>query len=164
MERMSVGGGCEDGAAATPPAWRPHGIVCHRGARASYGPRQRHPHPVLHGIIPPDRDARLERLRVTVESLKAAFGTPGVTPGFAGRRSLLVAGTGDRTLRLAAAEADGFIIASVPPVPRVELPPGPARAARTGGRRRVPRPAAPPRGGPGRAAGGRYRRVGHRDR
>jgi alkanesulfonate monooxygenase SsuD/methylene tetrahydromethanopterin reductase-like flavin-dependent oxidoreductase (luciferase family) len=41
-----------------------------------------------------------------------------------GRPRLLVAGTGDRTMRLAAAEADGFIIASVPPVPKVELPPG----------------------------------------
>jgi probable F420-dependent oxidoreductase len=82
------------------------------------------PFPALQGVIPPDRDARFERLRVTIESLKAAFTTPGITPGFVGRPRLLVAGTGDRTLRLAAAEADGFIIASVPPVPKVELPPG----------------------------------------
>jgi probable F420-dependent oxidoreductase len=82
------------------------------------------PFPALQGVIPPDRDSRFERLRVTIESLKAAFTTPGISPGFVGRPRLLVAGTGDRTLRLAAAEADGFIIASVPPVPRVELPPG----------------------------------------
>jgi probable F420-dependent oxidoreductase len=82
------------------------------------------PLPALQGVIPPDRDARFERLRVTIEALKAAFAAPGITPGFAGRPRLLVAGTGDRTLRLAAAEADGFIIASVPPVPKVELPPG----------------------------------------
>jgi alkanesulfonate monooxygenase SsuD/methylene tetrahydromethanopterin reductase-like flavin-dependent oxidoreductase (luciferase family) len=75
-------------------------------------------------VIPPDRDARFERLRVTIEALKAAFAAPGIAPGFVGRPRLLVAGTGDRTLRLAAAEADGFIIASVPPVPKVELPSG----------------------------------------
>ena len=82
------------------------------------------PRPALQGIIPPDRDARFERLTVTIDALKAAFDTPGIAPGFAHRPRLLVAGTGDRTLRLAAAQADGFIIASVPPVPRVELPPG----------------------------------------
>jgi probable F420-dependent oxidoreductase len=82
------------------------------------------PQPVLHGVIPPDRDARFERLRATVEALKAAFAAPGITPGFPGRPRLLVAGTGDRTQRLAAAEADGFIIAGVPPVPKVQLPPG----------------------------------------
>jgi hypothetical protein len=64
------------------------------------------------------------RLRVTIEALKAAFEAPGLTPGFVGRSRLLVTGTGDRTMRLAAAGADGFIIASVPPVPKVELPPG----------------------------------------
>jgi alkanesulfonate monooxygenase SsuD/methylene tetrahydromethanopterin reductase-like flavin-dependent oxidoreductase (luciferase family) len=62
------------------------------------------PLPALQGVIPPDRDARFERLRVTIEALKAAFAAPGITPGFAGRPRLLVAGTGDRTLRLAAAE------------------------------------------------------------
>jgi probable F420-dependent oxidoreductase len=82
------------------------------------------PLPALQGLIPPDRDARFERLRVTIESLKASFEAPGITPGFAGRPRLIVAGTGDRTLRLAAAEADGFIIAGVPPVPKVQLPPG----------------------------------------
>jgi probable F420-dependent oxidoreductase len=82
------------------------------------------PLPALHGVIPPDRDARFERLRLTTEALKTAFESPGITPGFVNRPRLLIAGTGDRTLRLAAAEADGFIIASVPPVPRVELPPG----------------------------------------
>ena len=82
------------------------------------------PRPALEGIIPPDRDARFERLRVTIDALHAAFASPGITPGFAARPRLLVAGTGDRTLRLAAGQADGFIIASVPPVPRIELPPG----------------------------------------
>jgi probable F420-dependent oxidoreductase len=82
------------------------------------------PRPALDGIIPPDRDARFERLAVTIDALQAALEAPGITPGFAGRPRLLVAGTGDRTLRLAAARADGFIIASVPPVPRAELPPG----------------------------------------
>jgi probable F420-dependent oxidoreductase len=82
------------------------------------------PLPALRGVIPPDRDARFERLRGTIESLKAAFEAPGISPGFVDRPRLLVAGTGDRTQRLAAAEADGFIIASVPPVPKVQLPPG----------------------------------------
>jgi probable F420-dependent oxidoreductase len=82
------------------------------------------PLPALRGVIPPDRDARFERLRETIASLQAAFAEPGITPGFVGRPRLLVAGTGDRTLRLAAAEADGFIIASVPPVPKVDLPAG----------------------------------------
>jgi probable F420-dependent oxidoreductase len=82
------------------------------------------PLPALRGVIPPDKDNRFERLRVTIESLKAAFEEPGITPGFVRRPRLIVAGTGDRTQRLAAAEADGFIIASVPPVPKVQLPPG----------------------------------------
>jgi probable F420-dependent oxidoreductase len=82
------------------------------------------PQPSLQGIIPPNPQARFERLRDTVEAVRSAFGAPGITPGFAGRPRLLVAGTADRTLRLAAAQADGFIIASVPPVPKVELPPG----------------------------------------
>jgi len=82
------------------------------------------PLPSLQDIIPPSPQARFERLRQTVAAVKSAFGAPGITPGFAGRPRLLVAGTADRTLRLAAEQADGFIIASVPPVPKVELPPG----------------------------------------
>ena len=82
------------------------------------------PLPALQGVIPLDRHARFERLRVTAEALKAAFEAPGRTPGFVGRPRLLVTGTADCTMRLAAARADGFIIASVPPVPKVELPPG----------------------------------------
>jgi probable F420-dependent oxidoreductase len=82
------------------------------------------PQPSLQGIIPPSPDARFERLRATIEAVRSALEAPGITPGFTGRPRLLVAGTGDRTLRLAAAQADGFIIASVPPVPKVELPPG----------------------------------------
>jgi len=82
------------------------------------------PQPSLQDIIPPSPQARFERLRQTVAAVTSAFGAPGITPGFAGRPRLLVAGTADRTLRLAAEQADGFIIASVPPVPKVELPPG----------------------------------------
>jgi probable F420-dependent oxidoreductase len=82
------------------------------------------PLPALNGLIPPDKDARFERLGDTIEALKATFEAPGITPGFVDRPRLLVAGTGDRTLRLAAAAADGFFIASVPPVPKVQLPPG----------------------------------------
>lgn len=82
------------------------------------------PQPPLAGVIPPDREARFERLRVTIRSLKAAFEAPGIAPGFTARPRLLVAGGSDRALRLAAAEADGFIVASVPPVPKVQLPPG----------------------------------------
>ncbi len=82
------------------------------------------PRPALDGIIPPSPQARFERLREAVEAVTSAFGAPGITPGFAGRPRLLVAGTADRTLRLAAEQADGFIIASVPPVPKAELPPG----------------------------------------
>jgi probable F420-dependent oxidoreductase len=82
------------------------------------------PLPALQGVIPPDPDLRFERLRETIASLKAAFAEPGITPGFVGRPRLLVAGSGDRTLRLAAAEADGFIVASVPPVTKVQLPAG----------------------------------------
>jgi probable F420-dependent oxidoreductase len=94
------------------------------GGRLEIGLGSGIPRPALAGIIPPTRGARFERLVATVEALKSAFDAPGITPGFAARPRLLVAGTGDRTLRLAASEADGFIIASVPPVPKVELPPG----------------------------------------
>jgi probable F420-dependent oxidoreductase len=82
------------------------------------------PQPALSGVIPADKDARFDRLQVTIDALAAAFAAPGITPGFTGRPRLLVAGGADRTLRLAAARADGFIIASVPPVPKVQLPPG----------------------------------------
>lgn len=80
--------------------------------------------PSLSGVIPQDSRARFERLRATIESLKAAFAERGITPGFATRPRLGVSGAADRTLRLAAAEADCFIIAAVPPVPQVQLPPG----------------------------------------
>jgi probable F420-dependent oxidoreductase len=82
------------------------------------------PQPSLRGIIPANPDARFERLRATIEALRSTFESPGISPGFVGRPRLFVAGSGDRTLRLAASEADGFIIASVPPPPKVQLPPG----------------------------------------
>lgn len=82
------------------------------------------PRPSLQGIIPASRDGRFERLQATVAALQAAFDAPGIAPGFVGRHRLLIAGGADRTLRLAAEHADGFIIASVPPVPRIQLPPG----------------------------------------
>lgn len=82
------------------------------------------PQPALEGIIPSTRDARFARLQETVNAVRAAFSDPGIGPGFVDRPRLLVAGTSDRTLRLAAEQADGFIIAGVPPVPRVTLPPG----------------------------------------
>jgi probable F420-dependent oxidoreductase len=82
------------------------------------------PQPSLQGIIPPSPGARFERLQATVAALKEAFDRPGVGPGFVRRPRLFVAGTADRTLRLAAGQADGFIIASVPPVPKIPLPPG----------------------------------------
>jgi probable F420-dependent oxidoreductase len=82
------------------------------------------PQPLLEGIIPPDRQGRFERLQETVAAVKSSFDASGITPGFASRPRLLIAGTADRALRLAAAEADGFVIASVPPLPKIQLPPG----------------------------------------
>jgi probable F420-dependent oxidoreductase len=82
------------------------------------------PQPSLQGIIPSDRQGRFERLQATVAAVKPSFEARGITPGFAGKPRLLIAGTAARTLQLAAEEADGFIIASVPPVPRIQLPPG----------------------------------------
>lgn len=82
------------------------------------------PSPAVEAVMPATRDARFERLRATIQALQSTFAAPGLTPGFTVRPRLLVAGTGDRTLQLAAEEADGFIIASVPPVPKVELPLG----------------------------------------
>jgi alkanesulfonate monooxygenase SsuD/methylene tetrahydromethanopterin reductase-like flavin-dependent oxidoreductase (luciferase family) len=82
------------------------------------------PQPSVAGIMPPDGPARFERLRATTSALKSSFDDPGITPGFANRPRLRIAGAGDRVVRLAAAEADGFIIASAPPVPKVQLPPG----------------------------------------
>jgi probable F420-dependent oxidoreductase len=82
------------------------------------------PQPALQGIIPPSREGRFERLRAAVAAVTAAFDAPGITPGFVGRPRLFIAGGADRTLRLAAERADGFIIASVPPVPDIQLPPG----------------------------------------
>jgi probable F420-dependent oxidoreductase len=94
------------------------------GGRLDIGLGSGIPQPSLQGIVPPSRDGRFERLRATVASLKSAFDAPGITAGFVKRPRLLIAGTIDRTLRLAADQADGFIMASVPPVPNIQLPPG----------------------------------------
>ena len=75
-------------------------------------------------LMPPTRDGRFEALRTSLAAVKSSFAEPGITPGYASPPRLLVAGTSDRVLRLAAEEADGFIIGGVPPVPKVTLPPG----------------------------------------
>lgn len=76
--------------------------------------------PGTRGLMPRTRDERFERLRETVAAIKAAVSEPGISPGFAKRPRLAIAGTVDRALKLAAEEADTFLIASVPPVPKVE--------------------------------------------
>ncbi len=76
-------------------------------------------------LVPPTRDLRFERLADTVWAVKASFEDAGITPGYGDTvPRLLIAGASERVLRLAAEEADGFIIAAVPPVPKVSLPPG----------------------------------------
>lgn len=82
------------------------------------------PMPPTQGIIPPDRASRFTRLQDTVKEIKAAFDEPGIAPGFVNRPRIRIAGGSDRVLRLVADEADGFILASVPPVPKVKLPQG----------------------------------------
>ena len=82
------------------------------------------PQASLRGIIPDTGDGRFERLQATVAAVKQSFDAPGIAPGFVARPRLLIAGSADRVLRLAAGQADGFIIASVPPVPKIQLPPG----------------------------------------
>jgi probable F420-dependent oxidoreductase len=82
------------------------------------------PTPAVRAVMPPTREARFERLVETVDALRAGFDEPGIGPGFAARPRLLVAATGDRAIRLAAERADGVVIAGVPPVPKVDLPPG----------------------------------------
>lgn len=76
--------------------------------------------PDTRGLMPQTRDERFGRLRETVAAIKETVSEPGITPGFVERPRLAVAGTVDRVLRLAAEEADTFLIASVPPVPKVE--------------------------------------------
>lgn len=82
------------------------------------------PMPSVRDLMPATRDDRFEALRTFVAAVRDSFDSPGITPGYAASPRLLVAGTSDRVLRLAADEADGFIIAGVPPVPKVTLPPG----------------------------------------
>jgi probable F420-dependent oxidoreductase len=82
------------------------------------------PMPSVQSVMPPTREARFARLVDTVDALRAGFDEPRIGPGFTTRPRLLVAATGDRAIRLAAERADGVIIAGVPPVPKVQLPPG----------------------------------------
>jgi probable F420-dependent oxidoreductase len=82
------------------------------------------PMPSVQAVMPPTREARFQRLVETVDALQASFDEPGIGPGFVARPRLLIAATGNRALQLAAERADGVIIAGVPPVPKVELPPG----------------------------------------
>jgi len=94
------------------------------GGRVEIGLGTGLPLPAVQAVMPPTPAARFERLAETVDMIAATLDEPGFTPGFVGRPRLLVAGGGDRTLRLAAERADGFIIGYVPPLPDVQLPPG----------------------------------------
>ena len=76
--------------------------------------------PDTRGLMPRTRDERFERLRETVAAIKVVADEPGITPGFVRRPRVAIAGTVDRTLKLAAEEADTFLIASVPPVPKAD--------------------------------------------
>lgn len=94
------------------------------GGRTEIGLGTGLPLPPLAGIIPPTRAERVTRLVETVEALEAAFEQPGLAPAFVARPRVLVAGSGDRIVRLVGERADGFVIASIPPEPKVQLPPG----------------------------------------
>ena len=95
------------------------------GGRVEVGLGSGIPHP---GLEEPQRSqpgARYERLKATVDALEAAWSDPEFTPAFVQERPrLTIAVTGERALRLAARRADTFVIATVPPVPQVQLPRG----------------------------------------
>jgi probable F420-dependent oxidoreductase len=76
--------------------------------------------PNTRALMPQTPDARFERLKETVVAIKETIADPGITPGFVDRPRVAIAGTVDRVLKLAAEEADTFLVASVPPVPKVE--------------------------------------------
>lgn len=76
--------------------------------------------PNTRALMPQTPDARFERLQETIAAIKETIADPGITPGFVDRPRIAVAGTVDRVLKLAAEEADTFLVASVPPVPKVE--------------------------------------------
>ncbi|GGJ67166.1 LLM class flavin-dependent oxidoreductase [Streptomyces brasiliensis] len=76
--------------------------------------------PDTRGLMPQTRDERFERLRETAAAIKAAVSEPGISPGFVQRPRLAIGGSVDRALKLAAEEADTFLIAAVPPVPKIE--------------------------------------------
>ena len=111
--------------------WNPHTVIRDlatldriSGGRLEIAVGSGIPLPGVRELMPATRDGRFEALRRTVAAVKGSFADPGITPGYASPPRLLVAGTSDRVLRLAAEEADGFIIAGVPPVPKVTLPTG----------------------------------------
>lgn len=95
------------------------------GGRLEVGLGSGIPHPGLEEPLRSRPGARYERLKATVDALEAAWSDPEFAPGFAQERPrLTIAVTGERALRLAARRADTFVIASVPPVPQVQLPRG----------------------------------------
>jgi probable F420-dependent oxidoreductase len=95
------------------------------GGRLEIGLGSGIPHPGIEEPLRSRAGARYERLRATVETLERALQDPEFTPGFQQKSPrLTIAVTGERALRLAARHAGTFIIASVPPVPKVELPRG----------------------------------------
>ena len=95
------------------------------GGRVEVGLGSGIPHPGIEEPLRSQPGARYERLKATVGALEAAWSDPEFTPGFVQERPrLTIAVTGERALRLAARRADTFVIASVPPVPQVQLPRG----------------------------------------
>jgi alkanesulfonate monooxygenase SsuD/methylene tetrahydromethanopterin reductase-like flavin-dependent oxidoreductase (luciferase family) len=83
------------------------------------------PQPAVASLIPPTRDARFERLVATLAAIRESFEDGGITPGYGDSLPrVLVAASSERVLRLAASEADGVIVAAVPPVPKATLPAG----------------------------------------
>ena len=99
------------------------------------------PQASLRGIIPDSRDGRFERLQATVAAVKQAFDAPGIAPGFVGRPRLLIAGTADRVLRLAADAGRRLHHRLGPAGAENPAPAGPAGAARAGRRPGLPRTA-----------------------
>lgn len=95
------------------------------GGRLEIGIGSGIPHAGLEEPLRSQPGARYRRLEQTVEALEAALRNPEGRPGFLQQRPrLTIAVTGERALRLAARHADTFVIAGVPPVPQVALPPG----------------------------------------
>jgi probable F420-dependent oxidoreductase len=79
--------------------------------------------PDIAQLMPPTRAARVQRLEEVVTAIEQAAGEQS-SPFAQARPGLLIAVTGDQTARIAAKHAATFIVAAVPPVPKVTLPPG----------------------------------------